>query len=350
MHCHLLIPALFPPPTQTRENDPLHGAFAPALQSLLSRGNCLPAPATDMESWLCEAFAVARREDYPTGAFSAMADGIDARSGVWLRADPVHLGVERDQLILTDASAFPISREEADALHATLNQHFAPDGLHFFAPRPQRWYLRGEHEPLLTTHGLYEVAGGNIHTLLPSGPDALRWRALLNEVQMLLFDHPVNIAREARGLAPINSIWFWGAGMLPESRPLATFAAVWANQPLARGLALAAGARHENQPKNAVEWLSRANPGSHLVVLDALLPLSCYGDAHAWRSKLAELEHDWFAPLGQALQSGRVTLTLHAPGATGSLDCSVSRYDLWKLWRTSRALTHFRPHYDSTHA
>ena len=29
---------------------------------------------------------------------------------------------------------------------------------------------------------------------------------------MLLHDHPVNIAREARGCLPVTGVWFWGGG------------------------------------------------------------------------------------------------------------------------------------------
>lgn len=343
MHCHLLIPALLPPPALTRENDPLHGASAPALQTLLVRGSCIRTPTTDMESWLCEAFGVARQQDYPLAPFSALADGIDAEKGYWLRADPVYLGVERDQLILTDASAFPITRDEADALVTTLNRHFAPDGLYFVASLPQRWYLRLDHAPSLTTHGLYEAAGGNIHALLPAGPDTMRWRALLNEVQMLLFEHPVNVAREALGIAPVNSIWPWGGGIQPQSKPHGIFTHVWANDPLAQGLARVACIPQESLPENAAIWLKQLVPGNHLVVLDHLRPLSCYGDAQAWRSRLAWLEQRWFAPLKQAVQAGRITLTLHAPTAsTGTLTCTASRSDLWKLWRPLRHLIHFR--------
>lgn len=343
MHCHLLIPALLPPPALTRENDPLHDVWMPALQTLLARGNCTQTLASDMESWLCETFAVAHQQDYPSAAFSATADGIDAGSNYWLRADPVHLGVERDQLILTEASAFPLAREEADALIAALNQHFAPDGLNFVAPLPQRWYLRLDHDPALTTHGLYQAAGNNIHALLPAGPDAMRWRALLNEVQMLLFGHPVNVAREARGIAPVNSIWPWGAGILPQNSPHAPFEGVWGNDPLARGLARAAGIADSELPENAAKWLKHLVPGNHLAVLDSLLPLACYGDAHAWRNQLAWLEQHWFTPLKQAVQEGRITLTLHAPTPAGTLACSISRANLWKLWRPVRPLIHFRP-------
>lgn len=342
MHCHLLIPSLFPPGAMTQQNDPLHGVKAPALQALLARARCTHETHTGMESWLCETFGVARQQDYPFGSLSLKAEGIDPETHYWLRADPAHLGVERDQLILSETSTFPLSQNEADDLVAALNQHFATDGLHFVAPHPQRWYLRLTRAPLVTTHGLYQAAGQNIHPLLPAGQEAMRWRALLNEVQMLLFEHPVNVAREARGIAPINSIWLSGGGILPHAVSQ-TFDSVWAGDPLARGLAQAAHIPHENLPEDAAKWLEQATPGKHLLVLDSLRSAACYGDPHAWRSQLAQLEQAWFAPLKQALQSGVTALMLHAPTPDGTLSFTLTRGSLWKLWLPVRPLTSYRP-------
>ncbi|MBU0593562.1 MAG: phosphoglycerate mutase [Gammaproteobacteria bacterium] len=342
MHCHLLIPALFPPSALTRENDPLHGAKASALQTLLARGICTQTPANDMEGWLCETFGVVRQQDYPVAPFSAMADGIDAKIGYWLCADPIHLAVERDQLILTESSTFALSHSESENLITTLNQHFSADGLHFCASHPLRWYLKLEQTPAISTQSLYQVAGHNIHTHLPRGPEELRWRALINEVQMLLFEHPVNVARENRGEAPINSVWPWGGGTLPpaSSQP---FDQVWANDALATGLAVAGNTPHQALPAKAQEWLAQARQGNHLLVLDSLRPAACYGTPHAWRERLEKLEQQWFAPLEQALQKGAIELTLHAPAPYCTQSFAVTRSSLWKLWRRQHSLIHYRP-------
>ena len=47
-------------------------------------------------------------------------------------------------------------------------------------------------------------------------PEGRRWRALLSEAQVVLHNHPLNAQRVAAGLAPVNSLWFWGAGALPD--------------------------------------------------------------------------------------------------------------------------------------
>src|SRR5699024_9776029 len=47
------------------------------------------------------------------------------------------------------------------------------------------------------------------------GPDARRLRAFLNELQMLWFEHPVNVARRKEQRGEANALWLWGNGELP---------------------------------------------------------------------------------------------------------------------------------------
>ena len=60
-----------------------------------------------------------------------------------------------------------------------------------------------------------------------------RWHSILNEIQMVLHEHPVNEAREGRGEPPVNSVWLWGAGPMPGDVD-APFQSVSANDPITR--------------------------------------------------------------------------------------------------------------------
>lgn len=342
MHCHLLIPDLLPRRAVTAQNDPLHGVAAPALQTLLARSRVEHSMAGDMESWLCEAFGVRRSQDYPVASLCLQALGVKPGNSYWLRADPVHLAVERDQLILEQAPVNPLSAQESAALVATLNLHFAGDGLHFVAPRPQHWYLRLDNPADIATHTLHRALGQSIQPLLPSGPETMRWRSLLNEIQMLLFNHPVNEAREMRGETTLNSIWPWGGGTLPNELQT-PFDRIWANDVLARGIALVAGIPEQFLPKNGDEWLESVATGNNLVVLDSLRAPACYGDPHGWREQLAQLEQRWFLPFRRAVQKGGMELTLHIPAMGGTSSFTCKRSTLWKLWKPIRPLTSYRP-------
>lgn len=340
MNCHLLTPALFPPP-QWIDAGLLRDMRLPALETLLARGRQSPLPPGGREAWLCRAFGVEPQQDWPVAPFTLLADGGNPGDDFWLLADPVHLQLQRDRVVLVDAGNLEIYQEEANSLTTALNDHFADEGLSFLPTRPGRWHLRLARPARLETHPLEAVIGRNIRNFLPGGTDGRHWHTLLNEIQMLLHSHPVNEKREQRGLLPVNSIWPWGGGVLPKD--LATsYAQVWANDDQAYGLAVAAGVSRAETPPTAGEWLRQAAPGTHLIVLDTLRSAALSGDFPRWRENLMRLEDDWFGPLRQALSRGQLAgLSLPVFADTPAQTFSVSRTDLWKIWRREKPLTSF---------
>ncbi len=202
-HLHLLIPDLFPP--QDIAAEVCAGLQLPALEKLLARGNASTSPAQPLEDWLCTAFGA-----QAVAPVRAAADGLATDEGYWLCADPVNLQLQRAQMLLLP-DVLP-SREEAEALCASLNEHFAGMGVGFFAPHPQRWYVRLDADQVMTTTPLRQAAWRDAKFHQPQGAEALRWQAIVNEAQMLLHGHTVNQARAARGELAINSLWLWGGG------------------------------------------------------------------------------------------------------------------------------------------
>lgn len=337
MNCHLLIPALFPPP-QWSDAGLLRDMRLPALETLLARGRQTPLPPGGMEAWLCRAFGVEQQHDWPTAPFTLLANDGDPGGDFWLLADPVHLQLQRARMVLVDAGNLDITQEEASSLTTALNEHFVDEGLNFSPTRPGCWHLRLARPARLETHSLDAVIGRNIRNFLPGGSDGKHWHTLLNEIQMLLHSHPVNEAREQRGALTVNSIWPWGGGVLPKDLTV-PYAQVWANDDLACGLAVAAGVSRAGTPVTVAEWLRQAAPGTHLVVLDTLRSAALSGDFPRWRENLLRLEDDWFGPLRQALSRGHLAgLSLHAFADAPAQTFSVSRADLWKIWRRRKPL------------
>ena len=339
MHCHLLIPGLFPP-FRSETRNALRDLSLPALATLLARGSQKTLPDDSMDAWLCRSFGVEKQHDWPVAAITLLADGGNPGGDFWLLAEPVHLQLQRDRLVLADAGNLDITQEEANSLTTALNEHFTDEGLSFFPTRAGHWHLRLAHPPAhLKTHSLETAVGRNIRNILPSGPDGKRWHSILNETQMLLHRHPVNEAREERGLLPVNSIWPWGGGVLP-SNLTPHFVHIWADSALTRGLAAATDTPCANVPETAVKWLHATQGRSHhLVVLDALRTPALYGDVHLWRETLLHLEKDWFWPLRQALSRDKISrLTLYAFDSGQARSFSVSRTDLWKIWLRKKPL------------
>ena len=333
LHCHLVIAALIPPADAAEEF--LAGAQAPALARLIARAGTMQSIADGYEAWWCTRHRVARQNDWPLAPITFAADGGAPGNAFWLRADPVHLQVNRDQLVLADSSQFAIDAKEARELVAALNAHFGRDGLIFHAPHPTRWYLRLPAAADLRCTSLANAAGKSIDPLLPAGADAGRFRSLCNEAQMLLFSHPVNQAREMIGELPVNSIWLWGGGIMPllqlsQAPPAST---LWTSDPIARAF----GLTHPciELPADAPEWLSQTRGShDHLIAIDALRTPYQYGNAAAWQERLAAIDRDWIAPLIIALQAGRIErLRMTAFGNGKGFSATVMRRDLWKFWR-----------------
>jgi hypothetical protein len=323
VHVELVVPALFHAQTE-----------APALQILLARGRRSNGDPAALEDWYGNAFGL----DVPlaAGALSALAFGMDAANGNWLRADPVHLRADRDRVLLIPGAGFEIALDEAQQLCEALNRHFSAQfTLHAFAP--DCWGLQAKAAMSLQTRPPIEIAGRDIDAELPDK----RWHALLNEIQMALYQHAVNTARETRGEPVVNGIWLWGAGPLP-AKANGPWQSVSATDPVALGLAKLAGVRHQVPAAGAAPWLERApEDGRHLVVLDSLRGAQALGDAEALAARLQSLEERWFAPLLAALRSGRIgMLSLQVPDAGASFE--TVRGDLRRFWRRPRPLTSYR--------
>ncbi len=331
MHCHLFIPDFF----AGSEADDRFGA----AETLIAKGRRKRLAAISPEAWLFGQFRVAKQRDWPVAPYSMLADGGAPGRDFWLRADPVHLRVNRDRLAVADSALFDVSRAEADALVETLNRHFG-DAMRFHPVRPERWYVRLGSPPEVETTPPSAARREALEGSLPAGRDAMRFHVLMNEAQMLLHEHPVNLEREARGEPAINSVWFWGGGAIgaAKARP---YSAVIGDDPLARGLALAAGIPARALPKRADPLLAAAeDEGVVLIVLDAMQ----HGDAEAagFRERRAAIERDWFEPLLGALQSGRIgMLTLHLPGKDTLLEVETVRSDLRYFWRLKKPLASY---------
>ncbi|HTS53050.1 MAG TPA: hypothetical protein VMH26_07235 [Burkholderiales bacterium] len=311
---------------------PVAGALAglPALARILSRARAIACGAGGWEAALLESFGVQRQCDWPVAPLSWLGDGGEAGASYWLRADPVHLRAERDALVLIDGRHFALEAEAASALVQALNAHFESDGLRFFAPSPMRWYVAMDRVPEIATSPLRAVAGRSVEPLLPQGDGALTWHRWFNDIQMMFHIHAVNEARESAGQATVNSVWFWGGGVLP-ARVRGGFAGLWGEDPLARGLARAAGLPWTALPENAAQWLAQAPEGEHVVVLDP------FGVRQ--RETLEIMEHGWFAPLLRALRQRLLSkMTLLAESGDATVRFELGPGDLWKFWRRMPAL------------
>ncbi len=275
--------------------------------------------------------------DQPVAALTSLVDFSNDEEGRYLRADPVFLQPNRDEIVMLGGASLNLSRDEIDLLRDEFNRLFADDGLTLKTPPGERWYLQCDEKPQITTTPIYEVLGKNIHTHLPKGNDALYWHGVLNEVQMLFYNSVVNQQRRSQGLPEVNGLWFWGGGELPEGVQ-SPWQTVWANDVLAQGIAKFYACQHSTLPEDFADWAECAEGGAHFVAFDGAGEALAKRDLATWQRIVQEIDQGWIVPALEALRRGEVGgLSLVTEGARFDL----GKKELKRWWKRRRFLSSY---------
>jgi hypothetical protein len=189
---------------------------------------------------------------WPLAALTRQYDAKDAENYFWLRADPAHVRAEMGVVRLLACGDLGLSQAEADELIKPLKILFGDIGFPLSAPHPSRWYLMLPKESKLPEFQTPDMAiGADIFSVLPQDDLAKRWRSLLNEAQITLHNHPLNTQRIQKGLLPVNSLYFWGGGVLPD-QVMFNAKQVNSNDIIIKSLLLHADTNHQDINDDAV--------------------------------------------------------------------------------------------------
>jgi len=152
----------------------------------------------------------------PFAAHAAAHDGITVGDAAWGLLTPAHWHVARDHVSLADPAALNLSDVESRAAFEAVRELFEGEGMRFEWGSALRWYASHEGLADLPCAALDRVIGRRVElwtgTKAETTPAAALMRRLQSEVQMLLYPHPINEQREARGELALNSFWLGGCG------------------------------------------------------------------------------------------------------------------------------------------
>jgi hypothetical protein len=155
-----------------------------------------------------------------------------ATDQAWAWITPCHWAMGREHATLTDPAALGLQEDESRILLAAMQAYFETEGITLHYQAPDRWLAEGEIFRNLPSASLDRVLGRNVDGWLPGASGAgkspapasaatsvgaRKMRLLQNEMQMLLYTHPVNDQRASRDLPPVNSFWISGSGALPDN-------------------------------------------------------------------------------------------------------------------------------------
>jgi hypothetical protein len=224
---HLLIPFAATPATGGREA--LEHLQLPQLQRLLERLEPAAVDAVDERSLSPPHERVLAREcglAAPDGCIPWAAWQVQQERGgtagqAWAWITPCHWHVATDHIVMKHPLELRLDGEESTLLLAAMQPFFAQDGIALEYHAPTRWLARGELFRGLATASLDRVLGRDIDEWVPRAAAAAPLRRLQQEMQMLLYTHPVNDARVRDGLLPVNSFWASGTGALPAAHQAA---------------------------------------------------------------------------------------------------------------------------------
>ena len=311
--------------------DAAPSALAAADASATALARILAASATPtfrrdgLPAVLCEALAIRRQSDWPIAPWRARAHGIEPGGAYWLCADPVSMLVQRESVRLNGVVEDLASAETASLL-ATLNAHFVGDGLRFYAPQPGNWLVQIDKPQQIETFPTEVALGHVLLDFLPRGPDGARWRRWQNEMQMLLFDHPVNRERESSRRPIVDSVWLWGGGVFEAPRQVPSTKKIYTDVQWIRELAGAAGMAVLALPDAVAQLLEGPGTADTLVYLDT--------PAISGSEQLATLDRVWFQPLENALQRRDLAaIDLVLTQRSGMMTFVARRANLFGRWR-----------------
>ena len=294
------------------------------LELLLARAT--RGPRSDWRQWICSAAGFPAV--LPIAPVSRCADQLP-QEGQWWMANPVHLEAALDHVRLT--TQLTLAPDEWLELESGIGGVLDPS-LSFEGSSGANAYLRATRELDATTFDPARAVGTDVHSYLPTGADAPLLKRAMTELQMWLHSHALNVRREQRGLLPINGLWIWGGGALPEQRigraQGAELPALLSDDAFATGLWRIAG----GSPTALPAELDRAAILRATSSIVAVTLRQRAGNTDGERMRV--LDQAWITPALALLRRGQVTkLRLHLNGFLFTL----TPVSLLRVWRRRRS-------------
>ena len=172
--------------------------YLPNLEKLLSRLSHVKISSSATAEW--GAFLMPH-EDAPKLVGMAPCLGSEAIM------TPRHWQVVMNEVILLKPEELALSDAESRQVLSAMQPYFEEDGLRVVYESPLVWRVTGNLIDGLPLASIERVSGKSIQTWMPNLQQAKTLQRLQSEMQMLLYQHPVNDERSLKGRWTVNSFW-----------------------------------------------------------------------------------------------------------------------------------------------
>ncbi len=267
--------------------------------------------------------------DYSAGSLAqsyAKKLNISTEFSSFLMVEPTHLRTDRDRLLIAEAELLQLNTEEAEIIINAVNHHFSGE-LKLYLLEDDLWLL-GTNLDLedLISYPIIDIVGENIDDFLPLGKSRLQLHKILNEIQMLLFNLPINQQRQDDGLMQVNSVWFWN-----KQKP---------DLDAAAQLVISSSQQINQQ----FEEITQATASGTTLIISYGYFAARYRDSFAWIQQINQLEQEVAQKLVILLSKRKTRIhsaggqpitqiNIIIPGVESSWRLSLRSFDLWKFWR-----------------
>ncbi len=299
-----------------RGADALHRS--PLLERLLARADVGPD-----EDWRASAFrllapgaeappAVGAAALHAALGSDAAAEAGDSPRTAFV-ATPLHCVATMTSVHLPPGGVLQLAPAEAAQIAADFKRRFADAQERLIAAPDGSLCCVFDRAVAANSVDPAAMIGSDIHGFLPAGPDGPALRRFMSEIEMWLFEHPLNQRRAAAGALPITGLWLWGGGPTIARLPALRGSVAGADPLFAAWPELAARSGAVGAGKSGAAVVVVADPPG----------------TDAWSS----VERQWILPSIESLRSARIArIELSAGGRRFRL---TSR-GLWRMWRRAR--------------
>jgi hypothetical protein len=134
---------------------------------------------------------------------------------------PCHWQVGMNDVVMRNPADIQLTGEESQALLLAIQPYFAEDGIEVTYESPLVWRAKGSMFQDLPLAAIDKAVGQHVNAWMPSAPQARPLQRLQSEMQMLLYQHPVNDQRSLQGRWTVNSFWVHRplAQLFPDTNP-----------------------------------------------------------------------------------------------------------------------------------
>lgn len=216
----------------------------------------------------------------------------------FILCEPTHLRLDRDRLLISESELLQLDDDETLNYIDFINQHFEGE-IKIYYIHEELWLLG--HNCATDSHirpPIINIIGENIDDYMNMDSRySHKLNAIINEIQMLLYNCKFNQARTDEGSIILNSVWLSDIDL--SNITLGVYNKIYTNN-LNKLLV-------NSSPfdKNTLQKINN----NELIILDDLYYPNCYLDAFGYIDRLNKLDQDIFSKL-MKLQGYNINLVV----------------------------------------